>query len=170
MTIPRSFLTCIALSSAMTAAFAAGPAANPAPPASAPVTKAAATNAPAATPPAPAPAPAGLTLDDYIKDLTAQLNLTDSEKRQIERFYVADGGQVKDILNNDAISPLQQAQQVAAIRDTRNTRIEALLDGLDRQRDFLRIEAKYRVALTELAADGGLVAAPPPAPPAPAAK
>jgi len=34
------------------------------------------------------------------------------------------------------------------------------LHDFQRQRDFLEIEARYRVALTELAADGGLAPAP----------
>ena len=107
------------------------------------------------------PAPTGLKLDDYIKDLAAALKLTDTEKKKIEAYYVADGVRLKNILNDDALSPLQQARQASDLRDTRNIKIEALLDDLDRQREFLKIEARYRVALTELAANGGPVAAPP---------
>jgi len=172
----QSLFTCLALSAITSGAFAAAPAA------SAPAEKKATNKTAPATPPvaAPAPAPAGLSLDDYIKDLTTELNLGDSEKKSIEAYYQDDGPTLKNILNSDALSPLQQAQQVAGIRDARNAKIEALLDGLDRRQAFIEIEAKYRVALTELAANGGLVPAPPPAPaasdaapsqpPAPAAK
>jgi hypothetical protein len=165
MTFSRSLLTCLALSAATTAGFAAAPATNAPPAAAAPANKTGATNAPASTPPTTtlAPAPGVLKLDDYLKDLKAKLDLSDSEQKEIESYYTNDGDQLKTILNNDTLSPLQQADQVAALRDTRNAKIEALVHDLDRQHEFLKIEARYRVALTELAANGGLVAAAPPA-------
>jgi hypothetical protein len=161
----QSLLGCLALLAFTTSALAAAPATNAPPASPTPASKTTDNKTPAATPPpAPALAPAKseLKLDDYIKDLTAALKLTDTEKKKIEGYYVADGAQIKDILNNDALSPLQQARQVSDLRDTRNVKIAALLDDLDRQRAFLKIEARYRVALTELAANGGLVAAQPP--------
>jgi predicted lipid-binding transport protein (Tim44 family) len=162
MTFFRSLLICLALSTATTVGFAAALAPS-APPA--PTNKAGTTNAPAATSPTTTPAPASseLKLDDYLKDLKAKLDLSDSEQKAIETYYANDADQLKTILNNDTLSPLQQADQVAALRDMRNTKIEALLHDLDRQHEFLKIEARYRVALTELAANGGLVAAAPPA-------
>ena len=165
MKFSQNLLSCLALLAFTTGAFAVAPATN-APSATAspaPATKTADVKTPAATTPTPppvaaqAPATTGL-FDSYIKELTTALNLTDSEKKKITGYYVADGAQIKDILNNDALSPLQQAQQVSDLRDARNIRINALLDDLDRQHAFLKIEAKYRVALTELAANGGLVA------------
>jgi hypothetical protein len=145
-------------------------AANPASAASTPAkpkTPPPATNAPPAQPappPAPTPAPVpGLTLDDYIKELTAAANLSDTEKGQIEDLYVADGPVLKTILNNDALSPYQQAQQVSDLRDVRNAKIVALLLEVDRTHAFLLVEAKYRVGLTLLAADGGWVPSAPPA-------
>jgi hypothetical protein len=120
--------------------------------------------APVSVPPAE---PAGLKFDDYLKDLGDTLKLTDEEKKSIQADYFADDARLENILNNDSLSPLQKARQVSGLRDARNARIEALLGNADRQRAFLQVEARYRVALTELAADGGLVAAPPP-PPAPA--
>jgi hypothetical protein len=166
MTFSRLLLTCIAMSAAPSVAFAAAPAAKPAPPSAAPVAKAGSTNARSATPPAPAPAaPKGVTLDDYMKELTADLKLSDSEKQEIQSYYVQDGVQVQKILADDSLSPLQQYQQVSELRDSRNARIKTLLNDLDRQHEFLVIEAKYRVTLTDLAANGQLVAAaPPPAP------
>jgi hypothetical protein len=112
--------------------------------------------------PAQASATHELKLDDYIKDLTTALKLTDTEKKKIEGYYVADGAQMKDILNDNALSPLQKARQVSDLRDNRNVKVGALLDDLDRQHEFLKIEARYRVALTELAPNGGLVPAQPP--------
>jgi len=169
MTFFRRCFTCLVLCTVTTMAFADGPAANPAPPTTAPLANAASTNAPTATPPAPAPAPApvasGLTLDAYMKDLTAELKLSDAEKQQIQSYYVVDGAQMQKILNDDTLSPLQQAQQVSDLRDARNTKIRDLLNDLDRKHAFDEIEAKYRVALTYLAADGQLIAAAP-APPA----
>jgi len=125
----------------------------------------AATNAPpAATPPATAPASAkpASKLDGYMDELAAALKLTDAEKKKIEGYYFDDGVQLQTILNDDTLSPLQQVQEVSGLRDARNVKIEALLDDLDRQHEFPEIEARYRVALTELAANGGLVAAQPP--------
>jgi hypothetical protein len=108
--------------------------------------------------------------DSYIKDLTAELKLSDSEAKQITAYYVADSDKLQQLLNDDTLSPLQQAQQVADLRSARNEKIEELLHDFQRQRDFLQVEARYRVALTELAADGGLTAPPAPAPAPPAAK
>jgi hypothetical protein len=180
MKFSRSLLGCLALLVAMTGAFAAVPATN-APPAT-PSPPAEGSRRPpgdgAGRPalgdrglPTDATAPAAARpaskLDDYIKDLTAALKLTDTEKKRIEAYYVADGVQLKNILNDDTLSPLQQARQVSDLRDTRNIKIESLLDDLDRQHEFRKIEARYRVALTELAANGGIVPPPPP-PPVPA--
>jgi hypothetical protein len=123
------------------------------------------TPAPIAAPPAPASLPSPLKLEDYLDVLKDALKLTDLEQKEIEADYVKDGAQLKDILNNDALSPLQQAGEVSDLRDARDAKIQGLLDDWGRQREFLRIEAKYRVALTELAADGGMVAAPPSAQP-----
>ena len=103
--------------------------------------------------------------------LTTELKLSDSEKQEIESYYVADNEKLKSILNDDSLSPMQQAQQVADLRDARNAKIETLLDTLDRQHEFSQIEPQYRVALTLLAANGGLVstpAVPAPSTPAPA--
>jgi hypothetical protein len=167
---------CLAFLTATFSAFAAAPSTNAAPvnPAPAPQAKSApadanakpatATNAPPV--PATASQPAELKLDDYLKDLTDTLKISDDEKKAIQTYYLADGTLLKNILNNDALSPLQQARQVSDLRDARNAKINALLQDVNRQRAFLEVEAKYRVALTELAADGGLVPAqtPPPAP------
>jgi hypothetical protein len=160
MKLTRSLLTCLILSSTASAAFAAAPAT----PASA--KKDATPPAAPAPAPAPTPAPSGFTLDVYIKDLTDQLKLSDTEKQEIQTDYVNDGPKLKGILNDDTLSPFQQAQQVADLRNERNAKIEVLLDDLGRKQLFLQIEAKYRVALTLLAADGALVAAPAPAAPA----
>ncbi len=168
----RSLFGCLALLAATTLAFAAAPATNASHGVPAPVNNAADDQALDALPEPAVPTPPELKFGDYIKDLTAALKLTDAEKKKIEAYYVADAVQVKSILDNDALSPLQQARQVSDLRDMRNVKIEALLDDLDRQQEFLKIEARYRVALTELAANGGLVAAAPPpaaASPAPAA-
>lgn len=155
-----SLLACLILAVIGTEAFAAAPATNAAPAAAKKEG-----NAPA---PLAAPAPAPFKLEDYIKELTAELKLSDTEKKNVQTYYVEDGAALKNILNSDTLSPYQQAQQVADLRSARNEKIEALLQDVDRRHAFLQIEAKYRVALTELAADGGLVAAqPPPAAPAP---
>ncbi len=118
-------------------------------------------NSPATPPPAPSPAskPVATILDNYLKDLGEAFTLSDNEKKAIQSFYLADGILLKNVLNNDSVSPLQQAQQVSDLRDTRNAKIEALLEDVDRQQEFLKVEAHYRVALTELAADGGLIPA-----------
>jgi hypothetical protein len=164
MTFFRSLLACLALSTATTVAFAAAPATNSAPPASAPAKKEATARGKTAGQPA---APASL-FDSYIKDLTTALNLTDAEKQEIKTYYLDDGPELKNILNDETLSPLQQAREVSDLRSARNARIETLLDDWRRQHEFLKIEARYRVALTELAASGGPAAATSPA--APAAK
>jgi len=100
-----------------------------------------------------------------MKDLGDALKLNPEEKKDIQAYYLSDGVLLKNILNNDSLSPFQQAQQVGDLRDARNAKIEALLEDADRQHKFFPIEARYRVALTELAAASELV----PPPPAPAA-
>ena len=165
MKFSPSLLSCLALVAFTPLIVAAAPATNaPASNAPAPAIKIADNKTPVATPPPAAAQPSATTglFDAYLKELTAALKLTDSEKKKIQGYYVADGAQIKEILNNDALSPLQQARQVSDLRDVRNIKIKALLDDLDRQSEFLKIEARHRVALTELAANGALVAAQPP--------
>jgi len=158
MTFSRRLLTCLALSTATTMTFASTHK-KPAPPSTTPTANVASTNALAATPPAPA-APT-VTLDDYMKDLKSELNLSASEQQEIQSYYVADGAQMQTILNDDTLSSLQKYQQVSDLRDARNAKIKAMLNDLDRQQTFANIESKYRVTLTLLAANGQLVAAAP---------
>jgi hypothetical protein len=121
--------------------------------------------APAATPAPPAPAEE-LTLDTYINEVAKALKLDDTDKKIIESYYVADGVQMNNLLNSGDLSPLQKADQISGIRDARNAKIKVLLHDVVLEQTFFTIEARYRVALTELAADKGLIAAPPPAEPA----
>jgi hypothetical protein len=130
-----------------------------APGASSPAGGSPATKAPATA--ATAPKPAGSLLDQYIKDLADTLKLSANEQKEIQACYLEDGAQLQKILNDPSLPPLQQAQQVSDLRDARNTRIEAVLIGADRVHEFYQVEARYRVALTGLAAQGGLVPAPP---------
>lgn len=130
---------------------------------------AAATPAAPATAPEPAATPATpLKFEDFMKDLSDAAKLTDEQKKEIQNDYLADGVALNGILNDASLSPLQKAKQVADLRDNRNTKIAALFQDADRRSAFFQVEARYRVALTELAANGGLVPAPMP-PPAPAA-
>jgi hypothetical protein len=164
MHLIRSLCTGILMSGLTVGAFAAGPPAtnnltSPAKPSSSPKSQTTATqSAPAQVPP-PAVQPPGLKLSTYFDELKTDLSLSDSEQKDIETYYMEDGPTLKDVLNDSSISPLQQAQKVSDMRDARNAKIEALLDDPNRQRDFMQIEARYRVALTELAAEGGLVPA-----------
>jgi hypothetical protein len=106
-------------------------------------------------------------LDNYLKDLNDTLTLSANEKSEIQNYYLTDAPLLNGILNDPSLSPLQQEQQVSDLRDKRNARIEALLEDVDRRHEFFKVEAAYRVALTDAAADGTLVPAPPP-PAAPA--
>jgi hypothetical protein len=119
-------------------------------------------------PPAPAPAPAPkptVTLDDYMAALTAALSLSKDEQTSVRTSYLDDGPKLQDILNDPSVSPLEQTQEVDALREARNEKIEALLHDAGRQQKFLQVEANYRVALIELAADGGFFPFSPPSPP-----
>jgi hypothetical protein len=125
----------------------------------------ASTNSASATPP---PKPANAIFETYLKDLNDTLKLTPDVQKDIQTYYETDGPHLKDILNDPSLSPLQEDQQVSDLRDQRNAKIVALLQDPDRQREFFKVEAGYRVALIESAADGGLVPAQTPAPaPAP---
>jgi hypothetical protein len=147
------------------------PAPAPAPAAASTTTAAAPAPAATTTPAAkPAAKGAGSILDNYISDLTDAVKLSDDEKKEIQSYYQADGTTLQKILNNDALSPLQQAGQVADLRDQRDAKIDTLLQDPTRQHEFYEVEANYRVALTEFAADGGLVPASPAAPAPAAAK
>jgi 2-oxoglutarate dehydrogenase E2 component (dihydrolipoamide succinyltransferase) len=150
---------------AATAAAAPGGATKPA----AATTPAPATPAPVAAPAAASPA-GNASLDAYISALNDTLKLSKDEKQDITTYYLDDGAKLQQILNDPSLSPMQQTAQVDDLRNTRNAKIEALLRDVDRQVAFLKIEAVYRVALIELAADGGLVpAAKPPNVPEPTA-
>lgn len=180
---------CFALLVMTTVAFAAKtePAAASSTPPAAPVPTPAKKTAPAADAVAdpegalPAPQPQGideppctLKFDDYLGELAAALHLTTKQKQEVADDYLADGQQLQHVLHDDSLSPLQKADQVAKIRDIRNAKILAMFLDIDRKQAFLKVEAKYRVGLTDLAADGGLVPvdaatpAPAPAPVAPA--
>jgi hypothetical protein len=108
--------------------------------------------------PTSAPTPAGgkLTLDAYIQALTDQLSLSKDEQKDIKTYYLDDGSTLNGILNDASLSPFEQTRQVDDLRNARNAKIEALLRDVDRQQGFLKTEAGYRVALTELAANGEL--------------
>jgi hypothetical protein len=137
--------------------------------------------APAPAPAAAAPAPAATTtpasppaakgtgsiFDKFISELTDAVKLSDDEKKEIESLYQGDGPTLQKLLDDPSISPLQQTEQVAELRNQRDEKIDTLLQDPARQHQFYEVEAKYRVALTQLAADGGLVpGAPAPTPPA----
>jgi hypothetical protein len=113
-----------------------------------------ATHAPAATAPATTPKPT--VLAGYLDDLGSALKLSPTEKKDIEGYYEADGVPMQNLLNDRSIPPIKQAQQVSDLRDQINAKIVALLADVDRQRNFLQIEANYRVALIESAMAGGL--------------
>jgi hypothetical protein len=133
----------------------------------APAAKVAATTQPPAAPAAPAPAPApsssaptptsNVSLDAYIADLADQVPLSKTEQTDIKTYYLDDGAKLQSILSDASLSPLTQEQQIDALRDDRNAKIAALLADVGRQAEFLKIESSYRVALVELAAQGGLV-------------
>jgi|HubBroStandDraft_1064217.scaffolds.fasta_scaffold168082_2 hypothetical protein len=127
------------------------------------------TPTPVVAPPEPVPPGSHLKFDDYINDLASALKLSDDEKKAIVSFYQADGAQLKAILDNDSISPLEQDRRICDLRDARNAKIESLLGSSDRTATFLKIEAKYRVALIDLAGDGGLMPLTAPPAQAPAA-
>jgi hypothetical protein len=110
---------------------------------------------------AAAPSPS-LTLDGYIADLADQVPLSKSEQTDIKTYYLDDGAKLQTILNDASLSPLAQQQQVDDLRDARNGKIEALLADDGRQTVFLKMEGTYRVALVQLAAQGGLVPTTPP--------
>jgi cytoskeletal protein RodZ len=148
---------------------AAVPASTPTP---TPVTKTPETSAtPPASPIPPATTPtSSLTLDAYIADLADQVPLAKNEQTDIKTYYLNDGAKLQAILNDASLSPLTQEQQIDDLRNARNAKIEALLSDVGRQSVFLKLEGNYRVALVELAAQGGLVpSSPPPNVPQPTA-
>jgi hypothetical protein len=132
---------------------AASTAAAPAPAASTP---------PPVAPAAAAPPKTGLTLDTYVAALGDELPLSKDEQTDIKVYYEDDGAKLKGILDNAALSPLEQQQQVDDLRAARDAKIDALLEDVGRQAKFAQMEQDYRVALVELAARGGLVPASPP--------
>jgi hypothetical protein len=178
MKFTSRLLACSLLSlAAPTVTFAAAPAAKAAPAAAAAVEKnakpnnldagktaaapnaAPTTNAASATPPAavpetpPTPA-SGVTLDAYIKDLTSELKLSAAEAKEIEDYYADDSSALNKILNDASLSPLQQTEQVDAMRDARNDKITALLEDTVRRHAFMemfpRLERLQRSLLLPL--------------------
>jgi hypothetical protein len=136
---------------------------KPASAASKPAVAASQTAAPAPAPAAAAPvAKPGMSLDAYIATLADDVPLSKDEQTDIKTYYLDDGATLQDILNDASLSPLEQTQQVDDLRHARNDKIAALLHDADRQKEFLLVEANYRVALVELAAKGGLIPATPP--------
>jgi hypothetical protein len=153
-------LACSLLLGALLPALAAPGNPMPSVPAKAPAPAPSAA-APAATPPADT-AKSSVSLDAFVADLAGQLPLSKDEQTDIKAYYQDDGAKIQDILGNASLSPLQQEQQIDALRNTRNAKIEALLKDPDRQALFLQLENGYRVALVQLAAEGGLTPKSPP--------
>jgi hypothetical protein len=116
---------------------------------------------------APIQPPATLKIDGYLNELGAALKLSDEEKKAVASFYQADDAQLKNILNSDTLSPLEQDRQVNDLREARNAKIEELLSSRARIAAFRALEAKYRVGLLEI--DMAPVVPAPAAPPIPTA-
>jgi len=158
----------------MTGSFAAEPATAPPPATPAPTNKPATKTPPPAAPvEAALPVTSKLKATDYFDALANGLSLTDPEKKEITDIYEADGAAIQKIGNDASLSSLQKAQQIADLRDTRNSKIEDILHDIDRKKAFHDVEVVYRVDVTVIALDGQLLPPPPPAPaipaPAPAA-
>jgi hypothetical protein len=103
-------------------------------------------------------------LDNYLAELGSALKLSADEKKDIQSYYQADGVQMAGILGDGSLSPLKQAQEISDARDQCLAKVEALLAGTDRLRDFLPIEEQYRVALIEAAATKAALPGSAPAP------
>ncbi len=130
-------------------------------PAPAAITNTTTASAPAAAPAPAAPAKAKASiLSDYLGELKDTLKLSAEEQSEIEAFYQNDGPTLEKILNDPALSPLEQDRQVADLRNKRDTKIDDLLQDAGRRHDFSELEARYRVALLDFAAEGGLSPAP----------
>lgn len=138
--------------------------------ASKPAVAAAQTPAPAPAPAAPSPAPSnGVTLDAYLKALSDAVTLSKDQQTNIKSYYLSDGAKMQAILNDPSLSPLQQTQQIDALRDRRNDAIEELLPDPRSLAKFREVEAKYRVALVILAANGEMASSTTSSAPKPAA-
>jgi hypothetical protein len=112
----------------------------------------------AESPTLPKPSPgSSVTLDAYITQLASDVPLSKEEQTDVKTYYLDDGAKLQDILNDASLSPFAQTQQIDALRDTRNAKIAALLDDPGRAAQFSQLERNSRVALIELAAQGGLV-------------
>ena len=94
-------------------------------------------------------------LNAYLDTMAAQLPLSAEERAAVKRIYQADGAALGNILKDPMLSPLQQERRVDDLENARLVKIETLLGDVDRQQKFHAIEAKYRVALIEVAAQGG---------------
>ena len=114
---------------------------------------------PVTDPAVPVPTPK-LKVEDFFAEVIETAKLSDHEKKAFEELYFADGKTLAALLNSE-LSPLEKARQASDLRNQRNAKIEMLLVETDRRHAFLLVESKYRVALLELAAEGGLVPPPP---------
>jgi quinoprotein glucose dehydrogenase len=94
-------------------------------------------------------------LDGYLDVLAAKLALSLNEKAAIKADYLGDGADLRDVLNDRSLSPLEQQRRVDAIEQARDAKIDALLGDIDRRHAFHELEAAYRVKLLDLAAQGG---------------
>jgi hypothetical protein len=131
---------------------------NPAPgTAKPPAAQSSAASAAPAVPDAKPTPGSTVTLNAYLSQLASDVPLSKDEQNDVKTYYLDDGAKSQDILNDASLSPFAQTQQIDALRDTRNAKIAALLDDPVRAAQFSQIESSYRVALVELAAQGGLV-------------
>jgi hypothetical protein len=139
------------ISSAATAKATPAPSAPPAATASVPAEKTA----------SPASKAGASIFDNYLDDLNDAVGFSPEEKTEISHYYTADGAALKNILDDSSLSPLQQNQQVDDLRQKRDAKIDALLTDPTRRHAFYEVEARYRVALVEFAANGGFASTTP---------
>lgn len=120
---------------------------------------------PAAADTKPGPAKSD-TLDSYFSALNDEVTLSKDEQTAIKARYQEDSAKIQAILNNTALSPIEQQRQIDELSKARETEVDRLLKDVDRQARFNEFEKSHRVELVELAARGGPAPAPNAPPPA----
>jgi hypothetical protein len=87
------------------------------------------TNAPAANPAASTnAAPHTMMRGPNMDGLARMLNLTDAQKSQFEPVLVSEYQQIHTLFQDTTLSPQEKRDQITAIRNATNTKLQAILN------------------------------------------
>ena len=94
-------------------------------------------------PPPPPPGAAQNPLADRMRDMAAQLNLTDDQKKKSAPILLAQGPKLKALRDDTSMSQGDKLKKLIEIRDDSDSKVRAVLTP-DQQAKFDKIRAEQK--------------------------